>query len=1094
MRFVQKLFLSFALLACLSSVFGQSIAPAQDSITLKAQPGGVSQSFLLGVNSSGSPLVLNISVSTFGTGSWLYASPGISGTPASIIIYANASQMAPGIYKGELLIKAAGATNTPLSVPVTFTVGDVENATSLSVAPQSLVFNGQAGGVAPAFQAIAVTSVPAAVGFAASASTDNGLNWLIVSPLVATAPSLLNVSILTGGLGPGLYRGAITLTPSTGGSLEIPVTLNLTSGINISTSATGFQFFYQIGSFFPPYQTFDLTGSGGSPISFAITPSTTSGGDWLAATPLMGGTPRTIAVSASTSGLGPGFYKGNLHISAPTASNPNIDLPVTLTVANGALLTVGSPPAKFVYQIGGTVPATQTIPLGSSAAALNYSVTVNTATGGNWLAVSPSSGTTPQSLSIAVNPVNLAGAEYSGTITITAPGAMNSPVTIPVKLSVNATTTLTTTVPSVELNYQISGANQVLAQFVGVGSTGGSVNVTTTVVPATCGANWLRAYPESFTAPASITVGVELLGFVTPTSCSGTVVLTPANGSAIVQIPVTLRVSTTPLFNITPLALAFNAAFDGAAAAPQTINISTTDNSNVVFSASPSTGTSGSWIRLQTSSATTPATVTVRADPTNLSVGSYSGSISITSPALTPGRIIPVTLKVTSTITAATSPRSLAFSQVVGGSAPNSQNLTLTTPGAQISFVTTTSTTNAVNWLSAAPNIGTTASTIRVSVNGTGLAPGQYNGSVIITMPAAGNSPLTVPVTFAITQAQTINTNPTAISYTYAAGSANPPTQQVTVTSAGGGPLTVTAAAATTGGATWLTVSPATAATPATFTVSVVPTSLATGSYNGTLTFTAAGLPGTPATVPVRLDVIGAPSPIVNEVSNAASGKRSAVSPGEIVTIKGQTLGPANGVEFKLTPAGNVDTVLSGTRLWFDEFAAPILYTSDGQINAIVPYEIAGRQTVQISAEYNGIRSAPVTQQVSVAGPGIFTGNATGSGQGSILNEDNSVNGAATPAAKGSIIQIFATGEGVPKPPLQTGSVTDGIHKPDGAVVVLIGNSSADVLFAGSAPDAVAGLFQVNARVPVNAPSGPVPVVVVVGGVSSQTGVTVAVR
>jgi uncharacterized protein (TIGR03437 family) len=1093
MRYLTKLHLGVAIQAALCFAYAQAITPVQSSLNLTADPGNVSQTATLTVNSSGAPLLLNISVSTFGTGSWLYASPGIVGTPATVIVYGNASQLGSGVYLGEILVSAVGATNSPVSIPVTFTVGTA-GVTTLSVTPQSLTFNGQAGGLSPATQTLAIASTPTGVGFAISASTENGLNWLVVSTPIATAPAAVTVSILTGGLAPGVYRGTITLTPATGGSVNVPVTLNLTSGIGISASSTGFQFYYQIGSFLPPYQTFDLSGSGGAPVSFAITPSTSDAKTWLSASPLFGATPQTIAVSVSPSGFGPGVYTGNLHVSAPSASNPTLDLPVKLTVATGPLLTISALPAKFVYQIGGTTPPQQTIALGSSTAALNYSVIVNASSGGSWLAVSPASGITPASLTITVNPVGLPAGDYDGSISITAPDAANSPVIVPVKLSVSDTTAITATLASVELNYQIGGLNQILSQVVGVGSTGGAVDVTATAVAATCGGNWLQVFPASFTAPGTVTIAASPLGFTTPTDCTGTVVLTQKNNGQGVQIPVTLRVSTTPLLNISPLALAFSAPFEGDTTGAQTINLTTTDNSSAAFTATPSADTASSWLKVQTSSPTTPATITARADPANLSVGTYHGSISVTSPVLSTARVIPVTFKVTSTIAAAVSPAAVSFLQVAGGTTPAPRDVTLTSPGASISFVATPSTANAVNWLSATPNTGVTPSVIRISVNPGGLAPGQYNGSVIVTLPAASNSPLAIPVTLSITQAQTISASTPALTFSYGAGNPVPPEQQVSVTSVGGGPLSITAVAGTSTGGGWLKVAPTSGTTPATFSVSVDPAGLGTGSYDGTVTFTAAGAGGNPLTVAVRLNVTGVPVPAIGQVTNAASGMRGAISPGEIVTLKGESLGPADGVSFELTPAGTVDTVLAGSRVFFDEFAAPMLYTSPGQINAIVPYEIAGRATVQVSVEYRGVRSPVVTVQVAASAPGLFTVTQTGSGQGAILNQDNSLNGTSAPAAKGSVIQIFATGEGVTRPPLQTGSVTSGVHQPIGPVVVLIGNFSAEILFAGSAPDAVAGLFQVNARVPAGVMSGPVPIAIVVGGVSSQPGVTLRVE
>src|SRR5207244_2576775 len=97
------------------------------------------------------------------------------------------------------------------------------------------------------------------------------------------------------------------------------------------------------------------------------------------------------------------------------------------------------------------------------------------------------------------------------------------------------------------------------------------------------------------------------------------------------------------------------------------------------------------------------------------------------------------------------------------------------------------------------------------------------------------------------------------------------------------------------------------------------------------------------------------PGVVVTSVTNAASSSTSAIAPGEIVAIKGSSLGPAAGVQFSVNPStGMVDSSLAGTRILFSGFPAPILYTSSTQVNAIVPYEIAGQSKVIMQAEYHG--------------------------------------------------------------------------------------------------------------------------------------------
>jgi uncharacterized protein (TIGR03437 family) len=112
-----------------------------------------------------------------------------------------------------------------------------------------------------------------------------------------------------------------------------------------------------------------------------------------------------------------------------------------------------------------------------------------------------------------------------------------------------------------------------------------------------------------------------------------------------------------------------------------------------------------------------------------------------------------------------------------------------------------------------------------------------------------------------------------------------------------------------------------------------------------------------------------------------------------------------------------------------------------------------------------------------VSAPGIFT-IAGGTGQAAATNQDGSVNSTANPAARGSVVSLYATGQGA-----------------DAADAnVQIGGYSAAILYTGPAPG-FPGLMQVNAQVPVGfLPTGIQPVQLSVSGASSQAGVTLVIK
>jgi uncharacterized protein (TIGR03437 family) len=238
------------------------------------------------------------------------------------------------------------------------------------------------------------------------------------------------------------------------------------------------------------------------------------------------------------------------------------------------------------------------------------------------------------------------------------------------------------------------------------------------------------------------------------------------------------------------------------------------------------------------------------------------------------------------------------------------------------------------------------------------------------------------------------------------------------------------------------------------------------------------------------------PAILVTSITNGASGASGPIAAGEIVTIKGSGLGPATGVSFSLDAAGMVGTTLAGTQVFFGSYAAPVTYTSAGQINAIVPYEVTGQSAVVMQVQYQAAMSAGTTLQVVSAAPGAFTFSGTGSGQAVAANQDYSLNGASNPAAPGSYVTIYFTGGGQTNPAGVTGSVTGDVLKwLVQSASVTVGGVPAVVAFDGSAPTFVDGVGQLNIQLGSNTPPGPAqPLVIAAGGIQSPTTATLAVQ
>jgi uncharacterized protein (TIGR03437 family) len=339
------------------------------------------------------------------------------------------------------------------------------------------------------------------------------------------------------------------------------------------------------------------------------------------------------------------------------------------------------------------------------------------------------------------------------------------------------------------------------------------------------------------------------------------------------------------------------------------------------------------------------------------------------------------------------------------------------------------------------------------------------------------------------------------LTFAYTAGGTLPSAGSITVSGSTSG-LSYTALETTTSGGSWLSINKNSGSAPDTISVSVNPTSLAAGNtYLGSVTVQGSGGATGSTVISVALTVT-APLPNITSVLQAASFQNNPISPGELVSLFGTALGPASSLGTTINPTtGKVATTLGGVTVLFNGFAAPLTYVSATQINCVVPYELASISSPYVQVKYLGQSSNEPTLRSAATSPGIFT-TGNGTGQGAILNFDYSVNSSSHPAAAGTVIQVYMTGEGQLSPTGVTGSVTCSagcssvgqIPVPLLPVAAKINNQPATITFYGEAPSLVSGVMQVDILIPPNTPSGPNSLVITVGSNSSQSGVTVAVQ
>jgi uncharacterized protein (TIGR03437 family) len=194
-------------------------------------------------------------------------------------------------------------------------------------------------------------------------------------------------------------------------------------------------------------------------------------------------------------------------------------------------------------------------------------------------------------------------------------------------------------------------------------------------------------------------------------------------------------------------------------------------------------------------------------------------------------------------------------------------------------------------------------------------------------------------------------------------------------------------------------------------------------------------------------------------------------------------------------------TSLGGVSVTVNGVLAPLFFVSAAQINFMFPWEVLGLSQVPVIVTTTAGASPAVTVSLASTGPGIFTINSSGSGQGAIqiantatfAAPSGSIQGAsAQPVARGQFITVYCSGLGAVQNPPATGTPASG-QQTTSLPAMTIGGVSVTPSFAGLAPGFV-GLYQVNAQVPQNVALGSaVPVVITASGVASNS-VTIAVQ
>lgn len=392
------------------------------------------------------------------TASWLQVSPktgDILHDTDTLTVTVNTSGMSQGIYTDTIpitLVDPNGVIRTTsTSVTLNLTGGTSTSAPSIALSPASLSFTGTAGGSVPAPKTMSLTNPG---GGRLSWNITPSAPWLVVTPTTGTTSTetdTISVTANTAGLAEGSYSEMLTIG---GDGLNAPqqVMVNLTlSGqsaqapaLSVSPSSLTASLSENSTSIY----VFDIVSTGGGELSWAAKDPV----NWLTKDLDFGTAPGKITVTLDSNGLAQGTYQTTLTISASGVAGSPVIIPVTMTVGtSGAMpsqtqaphLSVSPSSLAVVTPVGSIGPLTYHVNISNSGGGGSLQWTVKDPV--NWFAKKEDFGMTPAALEVYFYPEQLPPGIHSTSLSVILPGASNSPLTIPVSLTVGSPGTASAT-------------------------------------------------------------------------------------------------------------------------------------------------------------------------------------------------------------------------------------------------------------------------------------------------------------------------------------------------------------------------------------------------------------------------------------------------------------------------------------------------------------------------------------------------------------------------------------------------------------------------------------------------------------------------
>jgi uncharacterized protein (TIGR03437 family) len=576
-------------------------------------------------------------------------------------------------------------------------------------------------------------------------------------------------------------------------------------------------------------QITDAAAGAGNPIpNVAVTFTVTGGGGKLGTGGETQVTVFTDANGQASATLTLGTTEGTNTVTAQAVSLPPVTFTATAvnTAANPVQLVAAPTQVSETMYVAAGAVLQRTITVSTSPnVAIAYTASV--IGGGAWIRLIDTGGALPGTISFVLDPSNLTAGAYTAWISISSQSA-STPVTVAVSLTVKNPPGAELAVSPASLTFAgVQGGANPDAATIFISNTG----VGTLSWTATSTATWLSVDKALGVAPAALTVSVNSSGLAVG-SYQGSITI--KSGTAQQAVSVTLALSQPPVqaeLAVTPANLTLTAVAGSTAMQTKSVAISSS-GAALSWTATVDAGTGATWLTLPATTGTTPSPFIIQVNPTGLAAGQYAGVVSISAPN-TAVQAVNVMLQVSSAPEIVVQPTVIVFAGKTGG-AISSQTLNVSTAGGEsISFSATLGLPQGQNWLLASPTSGTSPQTLTLTPDTTGLAAGNYTGTITVTSSRAGNQ-VSVPVVLQLAAAgarPTLNVSPGGV--LMIAKSSASLSRDVQVSGSTGASFSWGVVVQTFSGGNWLTTTAGTSSGDGKLTIIANPAGLAKGVYTG---------------------------------------------------------------------------------------------------------------------------------------------------------------------------------------------------------------------------------------------------------------------